>query len=132
MKNETIKRLISFMLCVITLSLVVVPVTSVYAIDKPQLKATMLNDDQMHEIAEQSTSKLPDELLQKLSLNDSDIPESMRNTDVKDTNAVVRLKAQEDDMTSVLYANSDGTYSEFFFSENVKYKKNGRCGFLYQ
>ena len=67
MKKDNIKRIISFILCIITICSIV-PITSIHAIYESQLNIAMLNDDQMHEIAEQSTSKLPDELLQKLSL----------------------------------------------------------------
>lgn len=117
-----LKKIISLILTVITL-LSLIPSFSAHAENAPEIKATELSDDQLQKIAEQSTSKLPDDLLQKLSLKDSDIPESMKNTNVRETDAVVRLKAQEGDMSSILYANRDGTYSEFFFTENVKYKK---------
>ena len=98
---------------------------SAAAADQPQIGAMTLDDGQLHDIIEKSTSKLPDELLQNLSLRESDIPEAMKNTDVRETEAVARLKAREDDMSSLIYVNRDGTYTEYFFSENVKYEKGG-------
>ena len=123
-KATALKKTVSLLLSFVMI-LVIIPVTAAHADDGPGLAVTVLDEDQLHDIAAESVGKLPDELLQHLSLRDADIPESMSSTDIRNTEAVARLKAREDGLSSLVYVNRDGTVTEYFFSENVKYEKEG-------
>ena len=123
-KATALKKTVSLLLSFVMI-LVIIPVTAAHADDGPGLAVTVLDEDQLHDIAAESVGKLPDELLQRLSLRDADIPESMSSTDIRNTEAVARLKAREDGLSSLVYVNRDGTVTEYFFSENVKYEKEG-------
>lgn len=122
--KEQLKKALSFILCFVVLCSFI-SITAAHATNTSEFKAIAFDNDQLHDIVENNTSEPPYELLQKLSLRDSDIPESMEYTDIRDTDAVARLKTRERDMSSLVYLNRDGTYTEYSFSENVKYEKDG-------
>ena len=98
---------------------------SASAADQPSLGVADLTPEAFHSIVSQSENKLPDEIYANLSLCEEDLPEAMTGSGIEETEAVVRLKGQEKELSSLLYANADGTYTEYFFSENVKYGKDG-------
>ena len=98
---------------------------SASAADQSSLGVADLTPEAFHSIVSQSENKLPDEIYANLSLCEEDLPEAMTGSGIEETEAVVRLKGQEKELSSLLYANADGTYTEYFFSENVKYGKDG-------
>ncbi len=78
------------------------------------------NED-LYSILETSPGAFETSQLKNFKLRDSDIPLSMQDTDIKDSNAVVRLKTMEKDLSSIVYLNIDGTLSAYMFGENIKY-----------
>lgn len=104
----------------------IIPSLTVNAVDEPSVAVEKMSEDEMYDLLKTSENK-PAGLLEKLTLRESDVPDYMKNTNLKETNAVMRLEDKEDDLSSVKYLNRDGTVSEFIFSENVKYEKDGKA-----
>lgn len=59
--------------------------------------------------------------LKNATLSDDDIPELVNRATLNENGAVKRLKSGEDSLNSVLYQNSDGTFSKIIYNENIKY-----------
>lgn len=123
MKNSRLFKAICLAISIIFI-LSSVPFSAAAA-DQPSIGVSDLSPEAFHRIVSQSVNKLPDEIYSKLSLCDEDLPEAMAGSGIEETEAVVRLKGQEKELSSLLYANADGTYTEYFFTENVKFDKDG-------
>ncbi|MBR6922029.1 MAG: hypothetical protein IKH51_07525 [Clostridia bacterium] len=118
-----LKKTLSVILSVV-MFLSLIPSFSVHAEEEPQLTLGMFNDGEIYDVIAEA-DYIPPDLLKNLSLRKSDVPEYMENTNLRESNAVVRLKNKEDDLSVVKYLNSDGTISDYVMAENVKYEKDG-------
>ncbi len=93
---------------------------------KPDQDEFVLTES-VYDVLEQYPDAFSEDILEKVVLRESDIPYSMEYTDIKDTNAVIRLRILEKDLSSVIYLNPDKTLREYFFGENVKYESEGKA-----
>lgn len=59
--------------------------------------------------------------LKNARLSETDIPEYVNRAALDENGAVKRLKIGERGLDSLLYQNSDGSFSEIIYNENVKY-----------
>lgn len=54
-------------------------------------------------------------------LSEADIPETVSSADIEEFGHIERLREEEPDMNTVIFKNSDGTNTMYYFGENVKY-----------
>ena len=123
-KATALKKTFSLLLSFVMI-LVIIPVTAAHADDSQPVTVGHFTEDELYSVIKDAEN-VPAPLLESLSLRESDVPSYMEKTNLRETNAVMRLKDKEDDLSVVKYLNADGTVSEYIMAENVKYEINGR------
>jgi hypothetical protein len=61
------------------------------------------------------------DVIETRQLSDADIPEVISDNVIDESNHVERLYKEEDDLSTVIFANDDDTNTVYFFDEPVKY-----------
>ena len=124
-KTTALKNTVSLLLSFVMI-LVIIPATAAHADDGQPVTVGHFTEDELYSVIKDAEN-VPAPLLESLSLRESDVPSYMEKTNLRETNAVMRLKDKEDDLSVVKYLNADGTVSEYIMAENVKYEINGRA-----